>query len=122
MDIINDRKKSSDEKENDNNGDFIPIEIFEAITDAKAKAKAFAKAMTKTNTMTMATKVPVRHKRKFIALSSSSEEQDKPDQNKQDKQDKQDEQDAQDKAEKSPLITRRPRRTSYARRRPRKSL
>lgn len=119
MDIISDRKKSFDEEENDDNGDFIPIEIFEAITDAKAKAKAFAKAMAETNTMTMATKVPVRHKRKFIALSSSSEEQDEPEQ---DKQDEQDEQDAQDEAEESPLITRRPRRTSYARRRPRKSL
>jgi hypothetical protein len=74
MNIISDRKESSDEKEDDDNGDFIPIEIFEAITDAKAKTKAFAKAMAETNTMAMATKVPVRHKRKFIALSSSSEE------------------------------------------------
>jgi hypothetical protein len=107
MDIISDRKESSDEEKDDDNGGFIPIEILVAVIDAKAKAKAFAKAMAEANTMAMATKVAVRHKRKFIALSSNSEEQNKP---------------GQDEAEESPLITRRFRRTSYAKRRPRKSL
>jgi hypothetical protein len=78
MDIISDRKKSSNEKENDNNGGFIPIEILEAVIDTKAKAKAFAKAMAETNIITMATKVAVRHKRKFIALNFNSEKQNKP--------------------------------------------
>jgi hypothetical protein len=82
MDIISDRKKSFDEEEDDNNGGFIPIEILETVINIKIKIKAFVKAMAEANIITMTTKVAVRHKRKFIALSSSSEKQDKLGQNK----------------------------------------